>query len=346
MIKSSTGTELVGYVFAFDFKKSQLSRNDVRTALADNCLDEDELPELSKRVDFNRAIRNYHRETKSETSLTFVSSDKNFIYFQINREEIETNAIKDSGSGDSVWIREKNIDPYIKIVYDVNENRIIVNDDYADAERVKAKLYQLLNIKGNEYNKAEVTSAIIRNLIKFGNAVQIIRGQKVYFVPAQSEKLLDRIETALKQMDGEVFISKWEAPKEERVIQSVTNSVVEKMQLFNDGYQKQIETFIENSKNMSDQNLQNKMDEIADNMEFLESYRDILGAQTDTLIKNLDATKAMLEHYNKTGHIVNPYREVYNKIKAKGYSPELEKEWFDAMDIPDDVVELLEAEYK
>ena len=343
MIKSNNGTELVVSIFSFDFKRTTMIRADVQKALIDNKLDEKELPNLSSRTDFGRAIRKFHNETKSETSLTFVSSDKNFLYFQINREEVQENAITDSGSGESMWVKEKDIDPFVKIVYDLKENRIIVNDDYADAETVKAKLYSLLSVKSNEYNKAEVTTALIRNLIKFGNAVTVIRGQKVYFVPSQSEALLDRFETALRAIDPDVFISRWEAPAEPHVIQSVTNSVVEKMQLFNDSYQSQIENFIEQSKNMSEQNVQNKMDEIAANVAFLESYRDILGEQTDKLKKNLDATQAMLEQFNRNGSLVNPYRDIYKAVKDKNLEPEVEKQWFNALCIPDDVIELLEA---
>jgi hypothetical protein len=346
MIKSATGTELVGNIFAFDFKKAQLSRSDVKSAMTDNRLDDKELPNLSSRSDFGRAIRQYKREhTDGNSSLTFVSSDKQFMYFQFNREAIQENAITDAGTNDNVWIKEKDISPYIKVVYDIAANRIIVNDDYADAEEVKSALYRLLKVKEDEYNKSEVSSAIIRNLIKFGNAVSIIRGQKVFFVPAKSEGLLNRVESALKAIDPDVFISRWEAPREERVVQSVTQSVVEKMQIFNDSYQKQIEEFVDKSKNMSATSVRNKMDEIAGNIKFLESYRDILGEQTDKLLKNLDATKAMLEQFNTTGDVVNPYREIYNKIKAKHFEPDVEKEWFEAAEIPDDVLALLEDEY-
>ena len=342
MIKSATGTELVGSIFSFDFKKTTLNRTDVKSAMTSNKLDEKELPDLSSRTDFRRAIQQYFRENKSNTSLTFVSSDKNFIYFQINRESIQSNAITDSGSNQSFWIKEKDIDPMIKVVYDINENRIVVNDDYADAEEVKAKLYQLLNIKSEQYNKAEVTTSILRNLIKFGNAIPIIRGQKVYFVPAQSDDLLNRVENALKAIDPDVFISRWEAPKEQRVIQSVTQSVMDKMEQFNNSYKEQIEKFVDASKQMSASTVKNKMAEIEANVKFLETYRTILGEQTDKLLKNLDATKAMLEQFNLTGNVVNPYKQIYDAIKAKNYSPDVEKQWFEATGIPDDVLEMLE----
>lgn len=343
MIKTTNGTELVGTIFSFDFKKTQLSRNEVKTAMVNNQLDDKELPNLSARSDFGRAIRQYFRENKSDNSLTFVSSDKNCLYFQINREAIQDNSIIDAGSSDSFWIKEKDITPFVKIVYDINENRIIVNDDYTDAEQVKAALYSLLKIKEDEYNKAEVTSALIRNLVKYGNAVPIIRGQKVYFVPSQSENLLDRFEDTLKSIDPDVFISRWEAPKEKRVIQSVTNSVMEKMQNFNDSYKEQIEKFVDQSKNMSAASVKSKMNEIAVNMQFLESYRTILGDQTDKLLKNLDATKAMLEQFNLTGNVVNPYQCVYDVIKSKHFEPDVEKQWFASAGIPDDVLEMLEA---
>lgn len=343
MIKSATGTELVGSIFSFDFNKTTLNRSDVKNAMTSNQLDEKELPDLSSRTDFRRAIQQYFRENKSNTSLTFVSSDKQFIYFQINRESIQSNAITDSGSNQSFWIKEKDIDPMIKVVYDIQENRIVVNDDYADAEEVKAKLYQLLNIKSEQYNKAEVTTSILRNLIKFGNAIPIIRGQKVYFVPAQSDDLLNRVENALKAIDPDVFVSRWEAPREQRVVQSVTQSVMEKMQNFNDSYKEQIEKFVDASKQMSAASVKNKMNEIAVNMQFLESYRTILGDQTDKLMKNLDATKAMLEQFNLTGNVVNPYKQIYDAIKAKNYSADVEKQWFEATGIPDDVLEMLEA---
>lgn len=343
MIKSATGTELVGSIFSFDFNKTTLNRSDVKNAMTSNQLDEKELPDLSSRTDFRRAIQQYFRENKSNTSLTFVSSDKQFIYFQINRESIQSNAITDSGSNQSFWIKEKDIDPMIKVVYDIQENRIVVNDDYADAEEVKAKLYQLLNIKSEQYNKAEVTTSILRNLIKFGNAIPIIRGQKVYFVPAQSDDLLNRVENALKAIDPDVFVSRWEAPREQRVVQSVTQSVMDKMEQFNNSYKEQIEKFVDASKQMSAASVKNKMNEIAINMQFLESYRTILGDQTDKLIKNLDATKAMLEQFNLTGNVVNPYKQIYDAIKAKNYSPDVEKQWFEATGIPDDVLEMLEA---
>lgn len=344
MIKSATGTELVGSIFAFDFKKAQLSRSDVKNAMTDNQLDDKELPNLSSRSDFGRAIRQYKREhTDGNSSLTFVSSDKQFMYFQFNREAIQENAITDAGTNDNVWIKEKDINPYIKVVYDIASNRIIVNDDYTDAEEVKSALYRLLKVKEDEYNKSEVSSAIIRNLIKFGNAVSIIRSQKVFFVPAQSEGLLNRVETALKAIDPDVFISRWEAPREKKVIESVTNSVMEKMQNFNDSYKEQIEKFVDASKQMSAASVKNKMNEIAVNMQFLESYRTILGDQTDKLLKNLDATKAMLEQFNLTGSVVNPYKQIYDAIKAKGYAPDVEKQWFEATGIPDDVLEMLEA---
>lgn len=344
MIKSANGNELVGFIFSFDFKKTQFSRNEVKSAMIDNALDELELPKLSARTDFGRAIRHYANQKKdASSSLTYVSTDKNCMYFQMNREIIQDNAITDAGTSENIWIKEKDIEPFIKIVYDINENRIIVNDDYADAESVKSALYNLLHIKAEEYNKAEVTSAFTRNLIKFGNAVPIIRGQKVYFVPAKANGFLDIVETALKKIDHEVFISRWEAPREERVIQSVTQSVVEKMQTFNDSYQTQIESFIEQSKNISKENLANKMNEIASNVKFLESYRELLGEQTDKLLKNLDATKTLLEKYNLTGSLVNPYLELYKKIKEKNYPPEVEKQWFETVEIPDDVLDILES---
>lgn len=342
MIKSATGTELVGSIFSFDFNKTTLNRSDVKNAMTSNQLDEKELPDLSSRTDFRRAIQQYFRENKSNTSLTFVSSDKQFIYFQINRESIQSNAITDSGSNQSFWIKEKDIDPMIKVVYDIQENRIVVNDDYADAEEVKAKLYQLLNIKSEQYNKAEVTTSILRNLIKFGNAIPIIRGQKVYFVPAQSDDLLNRVENALKAIDPDVFISRWEAPREQRVVQSVTQSVMDKMEQFNNSYKEQIEKFVDASKQMSATTVKNKMAEIEANAKFLETYRTILGEQTDKLLKNLDATKAMLEQFNLTGNVINPYKQIYDAIKAKNYSPDVEKQWFEATGIPDDVLEMLE----
>ena len=342
MIKSTSGTELVGSIFSFDFKKTTLNRTDVKSAMTTNQLDEKELPDLSSRTDFRRAIQQFFRENKSNTSLTFVSSDKQFIYFQINRESIQSNAITDSGSNQSFWIKEKDIDPMIKVVYDIQENRIVVNDDYADAEEVKAKLYQLLNIKSEQYNKAEVTTSILRNLIKFGNAIPIIRGQKVYFVPAQSDDLLNRVENALKAIDPDVFVSRWEAPREQRVVQSVTQSVMDKFEQFNNSYKEQIEKFVDASKQMSATTVKNKMAEIEANAKFLETYRTILGEQTDKLLKNLDATKAMLEQFNLTGNVVNPYKQIYDAIKAKNYSPEVEKQWFEATGIPDDVLEMLE----
>ena len=342
MIKSATGTELVGSIFSFDFKKTTLNRTDVKSAMTTNQLDEKELPDLSSRTDFRRAIQQYFRENKSNTSLTFVSSDKLFIYFQINRESIQSNAITDSGSNQSFWIKEKDIDPMIKVVYDIQENRIVVNDDYADAEEVKAKLYQLLNIKSEQYNKSEVTTSILRNLIKFGNAIPIIRGQKVYFVPAQADDLLNRVENALKAIDPDVFVSRWEAPREQRVVQSVTQSVMDKMEQFNNSYKEQIEKFVDASKQMSATTVKNKMAEIEANAKFLETYRTILGEQTDKLLKNLDATKAMLEQFNLTGNVINPYKQIYDAIKAKGYAPDVEKQWFEATGIPDDVLEMLE----
>lgn len=343
MIKSATGTELVGSIFSFDFKKTTLNRTDVKSAMTSNQLNEKELPDLSSRSDFRRAIQQFFRENKSNTSLTFVSSDKQFIYFQINRESIQSNAITDSGSNQSFWIKEKDIDPMIKVVYDIQENRIVVNDDYTDAETVKSKLYDLLNIKSEQFNKAEVTTAIIRNLLKLGDAIPIIRGQKVFFIPSHKENLLNRVEDALRAIDPDVFISRWEAPREKKVIESVTNSVMEKMQNFNDSYKEQIEKFVDQSKNMSAASVKNKMNEIAVNMQFLESYRTILGDQTDKLLKNLDATKAMLEQFNLTGSVVNPYKQIYDAIKAKNYSPDVEKQWFEATGIPDDVLEMLEA---
>ena len=326
MIKSTNGTQLVGSIFSFDFGKASLSRGDVKTAMINSGLDEKELPDLSSRSDFRRAIGQYFRENKSDNSLTFVSSDKNFIYFQINREVVQSNAITDSGSNESVWIKEKEIDPQIKIVYDINANRVIVNDDYVNAEDVKSKLYELIDAKSGLYNKAEVTTAFIRNIVKFANGVPVIRGQKVYFVPESRNNILDKVEQALKEIDPTVYISRWEAPAEPRVIQSVTNSVVEKMQNFNDGYRKQIEKFIEESKQMSKDNVQKKMNEIEAQSSFLESYRTILESETDILLKNLDATKAMLEQFNRTGDIINPYLNLYKKIKAKGLNPEEEQE--------------------
>ena len=326
MIKSNNGTQLVGSIFSFDFGKASLSRTDVRNAMIHNKLDEKELPDLTSRTDFRRAIQQYFRENRGDSSLTFVSSDKNFIYFQINREAVQSNAIVDSGTNESIWIKEKEIDPQIKVVYDINANRIIVNDDYSNAEDVKTKLYELVDAKSNIYNKSEVTTAILRNLVKFGNAVPIIRGQKVYFIPSSHQHVLDEVEATVREIDQTVYISRWEAPAEPRVIQSVTNSVVEKMQNFNDGYRKQIEKFIEESKQMSPENVQKKMNEIEAQSSFLESYRTILESETDILLKNLDATKAMLEQFNRTGDIINPYLNLYKKIKAKGLKPEEEQE--------------------
>ena len=326
MLKTTNGTNLIGSLFAFDFGKSQLNRAAVRNSMSAHNLDEKELPELTSRTDFRRAISQYFRENKGDTSLTFVSSDKAFIYFQINRKLIQSNAIVDAGSNESVWIKEKQIDPQIKVVYDIQQNRIIVNDDFADAEVVKSKLYELLDSKSELYNKSEVSSALIRNLIKFGNAIPVIRGQKVFFIPSQFEHILDEVEATVKEIDDTAYISRWEAPNEPRVVESVTNSVVEKMQGFNDGYKKQIEAFIAESKQMSEGTVKKKMQEIANNVKFLESYRVILDSETDTLLKNLDATKQMLQTFNLTGEVVNPYKQIFDKIKAKNLSPEEESE--------------------
>ena len=113
------------------------------------------------------------------------------------------------------------------------------------------KLKSCLNIRRQSYPKNTIKDSLIQFLVDKTNAMKVAEGMDLINVPASGMNLLESVENAVRDLDPLASITHYEIAKTIANQQQISNSVMEKMESFNNGIKERIEKFVAESAKMS-----------------------------------------------------------------------------------------------
>lgn len=348
----TNNSNLLAVQYGVRFQSSMFNRELCKSIFEAHGIKSSYLPQIAKKTDFKKAIADYHREHKSKGSiLSNVTEQSNQITFQINACELNHMELIDSTTGEVIETSKKVYDSEtpITVMYDCLSDRVI-NDDSIIVQRVEA----LLNLRRETYTKQVIKDALINHLICEAAAYKLAPDCDILVVPGQNLKMVENCESIARELDSKCDFTHYEIQKSVINQQQITDSVVGKMEKFNDSWQEKVEDFCNQSAKMSKSEVSKFMKEFESNFKFLESYKDVLESQYETVIKNITATKDLITRYNTTGSIENPYQKTVNElIEAMGENKQIAAQTIKQMqainseyqnvDLPDDIAELIDS---
>lgn len=347
---NQSSNNLLGVQYSARFKSNIFERDLAKAIFEKYNVDSKYLPQVAKKSDFKKAINDYHKEHKSKGSiLSNVTEIHNQITFQINACELNKLELIDANTGDLIQTSKKIYDAntIITVVYDCLSDRVI-NDDSIIVQRIET----LLQIRRSTYTKQVIKDALMRYLIDNAAAYKIASDMDLLMVPGCNLHMVENCEKIARELDTNVEFTHFEIQKSVINQTQITDSIVGKMEKFNNDWQKKVEEFCNQSSKMPKSEINKFMNEIESNFKFLDSYKDILETQYDTVIKNINATKALVNQYVSTGNIVNPYQKTIDELidvmgdnkemaattikKMQELNPE-----YKTVDLPDDIADLI-----
>lgn len=344
---------LLGIQYAVRFKNDFFDRTLTESVFINHGLDVKYLPKIQKKTDAKRAIMDYHKTHKGKsTFITSVESTSDKITMQINVAELMKTEIYDAKNGEIITINKKIFDSIntVTVIYDCVTDSFITDDP-----DIIQRLESCLKIRRSTYPKNYLKDSFMDILIDKVNAVKVAEGMDLLLVPDFGANLLKDIELAIKDLDSNANITHYEIAKTDANQVQISNSIMEKMENFNNGVKSKIENFVKESSKMSERQKQSFIKEIESQYKFLDSYKTVLEDHYKKAIENLQASKDLVEKFYVTGDIINPYQRMFNENVEKFKSnPSVLKIMVDSMKknypdfdenvtIPDEVSELLEG---
>ena len=345
---------VLSVMYATRFEQESFDRNTVESVFVSRGLDTKYLPKISKKTDAKRSIHDYYKKNRGKGSIiNSVEETKEQITMQINAAEVFKTSIIDANSGDQLIVSQKTFDNQdtITVIYDC------VNDSFvADNIQVIERLKDCLNIRRATYPRNTIKDSLIQILMDKTNAMKVADGMDLLNVPSTGLKILENVENTIRDLDPMASITHYEIAKTVANQQQISNSVMEKMESFNNGIKERIEKFVAESAKMSTNQKKAFINEVESQYKFLESYKTVLEEQYEKAIQNLDATRDLVNNYYTDGKIVNPYQKrVDSVIEALGDDTativkvvkqlQSNDEGYKSVELPDEISELLaEAE--
>lgn len=341
---------VLSVMYATRFDKESFDRTEVESVFVSRGLDVKYLPKIQKKTDAKRAIHDYYKKNRGKGSIiNAVEETKDSITMQINAAEISKIQLTDANTGDTIVASQKSFDYHdtVTVIYDITTDSFI-----ADDMEVIEKLKSCLNIRRQSYPKNTIKDSLIQFLVDKTNAMKVAEGMDLINVPASGMNLLESVENAVRDLDQMASITHYEIAKTVANQQQISNSVVEKMESFNNGIKERIEKFVAESAKMSTNQKKAFINEVESQYKFLDSYKTVLEEQYDKLIQNLDASKSLVENYYTNGEIVNPYQKrVDSVIEALGDDKativkvvkqlQANDEGYKSVELPDEINDLL-----
>lgn len=347
----SQSQSLLALQYAVRFNQESFDRNLTESVFINHGLDTKYLPKIQKKTDAKRAIMDYHNAHKGKGAIiTSVESTSDTITMQINAAELMKTEIFDAKSGDYVTTSKKIFDASkpVTVIYDCVTDSFI-NDD----PDIIARLESCLKIRRSTYPKNYIKDSFIDMLIDKVNATKVADGMDLLLVPASGANLVKDIESAIRDLDSMANITHYEIAQSVANQVQISNSIMEKMENFNNGVKSKIEKFVAESAKMTDRQKQSFVKEIESQYKFLDSYKVVLEDQYQKAIENLQASKELVEKFYTTGDIINPYQKMFNEnVEKFKNSPSVLKVMVDSMKknypnfdenvvIPDEVNDLI-----
>lgn len=350
MTTNQNVSNLLGVQYSARFKSSMFDRETTKRIFDSHNVDSRYLPQIAKKSDFKKAIADYHKEHKSKGSiLSNVTEQSNQITFQINACELNQLELIDANSGELIQTSKKTYDSEtpITVVYDCLSDRVM-NDDAIIVQRIEA----LLNLRRSTYTKQVIKDALMRYLIDNASAYKIASDMDLLMVPGCNLTMVQNCEAIARELDSNVEFTHFEIQKSVVNQTQITDSIVGKMEKFNNDWQSKVEDFCNQASKMPKSEINKFMSEFESNFKFLDSYKDVLENQYETVIKNINATKDLITRYNTTGQIINPYQKTINElIEVMGENKEVAAKTikqmqainpeYQSVDLPDDIADLI-----
>ena len=338
-------SSILGSQFSFRLFHDTYDRTAVINAFNQSGIGQKYLPSVSMGTNFKKSVR-MNIGNDGFRTLHFLSDDKNFVTFQIDKvDKVEnTDTVFDeSGNAEVLDGTVKSFTFDSKIIFDKIQNKVLGSVENEIVQKVHDTVQQLCG----QFSNLDIRSSIFRYIKKETNAVQFLFGSDVWLIPEPDLQKLDSVLKVLEMLDGTKNIyRRLDIANNPNSKKCIGESVLDKFKTAMLDTKEKIDKLVEEQKTMTPTVFKNAMDKLEDMQVILESYQSLLNEPLKECQKHLTAIKILNQgYYNNSniGTLENPldkYKEVSNSLPddatKEQFKDNLTKE------LPEELIDLLE----
>ena len=344
--EKANSNNLLGYTFTFRFAHNSYDRNKTINEFNDSKIVSKYLPKICIGTNFKKSVKMNIGNDKLKT-LHFISEDKDFVTFQIDR--VEHSAITDKvydeeGSVDVIKTGIKEFQYDSKIIFDKKLNKVLGDAD----NDIVQKIYETINKLCGQYTDLDIRSALVKYIKKETKAIQFMFGSDVWIIPNSDKDKLDCIIDLLCRLDAKKCIYRLaEIMDISTNKETIISSLLDKFRNAFLETKDRIYTMCDEQKKLSTTIYKNNIKKIEALKLFHESYKSILNEPLKECEKYTNAIKLLNNgYYNYSCHNnltdpLNAYKEVFKKL-----TPEQKIEFRTVLsekaNFPEELLELIE----